>query len=143
MKGFRHTHAIDIRFRDIDTFGHVNNAVVFTYFETARVRYMIEVGVRPPRANMHSFSFISAHINCNFRLPIFYGQKVEVGSRIIRIKRSSLTLEHRLEADGKLAAEGECILVHYDYKNQRSMAISTEMRDLIKSFEDNLEITVE
>ena len=136
VEGFRHVYPIDVRFKDIDVFGHVNNAVVFTYFETARVHYMVDIGVRSAHASMNDLAFIAAHINCNFRLPIFYGQTVEVGSRITKVNRSSLKLEHRLEADGKLAAEGSCILVHYDYTTQRSVPVSIEMRATIKAFEN-------
>lgn len=135
MEGFRHIYPIDVRFKDIDTFGHVNNAVVFTYFETARVHYMVDVGIRSLHANMNDLAFIAAHLSCDFRRPIFYGQTVKVGSRITKVNRSSLQLEHRLEADGELAAEGSCILVRYDYTNQRSLPISAEMRTTIESFE--------
>ena len=135
MEGFRHVIPIEVRFRDIDVFGHVNNAVVFTYIETGRIRYLVDVGIRSPRAGWNDLAFILAHIDCDFRRPILYGQRVEVGSRIVEIKRSSLKLEHRLEADGELAAEGHGILVHYDYAAQSSTLISPEMRARIEAFE--------
>lgn len=135
MEGYRHVYPLDVRFRDIDSFGHVNNAVIITYFETARVHYLVELDLRPARANVLDLAFIAAHISCDFRRPIFYGQNVTVGSRIIEINRSSLRLEHRLEADGQLAAEGHCILVHYDYAQQRSVPISPQIRALIQEFE--------
>jgi acyl-CoA thioester hydrolase len=135
MNGFRHVHPITIRFRDIDALGHVNNAVVFTYIETARVPYMTALGLRPVELPIEDISFIVAHINCDFRQPIFYGQKVEVGTRITNVGRSSMRLEHRVEADGNLVAEGHCILVHYDYHADRSIPISAEMLDKIEAFE--------
>lgn len=135
MQGYRHVHSLEVRFKDIDSFGHVNNAVVITYFETARVHYLVELDLRPVRANVLDLAFILAHISCDFKRPIFYGQKVTVGSRITQINRSSLRLEHRLEADGQLAAEGHCILVHYDYSQQRGVPISPQMRTLIEAFE--------
>ncbi|MBE7551374.1 MAG: thioesterase family protein [Anaerolineales bacterium] len=72
---------------------------------------------------------------CDFRKPIFHGQRVEVGSRIVEIKRSSLRLAHRVEADGELAAEGDGVLVHYDYATQNSTPIPPEMRAKIEAFE--------
>lgn len=135
MKGFRHIYPIDVRFKDIDVFGHANNAVVFTYFETARVNYMVEVGVRSPHANLNDTAFIAAHLSCDFRKPIFFGQKVQVGSRITEVRRSSLKLEHRVEADGELTAEGHCILVHFDYTGQRSIAVPSEMKAKIAEYE--------
>jgi acyl-CoA thioester hydrolase len=135
LEGFRHVCPIEVRFRDVDVFGHVNNVVVFTYIETARVHYLVEVGIRPPRANLLDIAFIVAHLNCDFRRPIYYGQQVEVGSRVTQINRSSFRLDHRVEADGELAAEGYCILVHYDYATQRSVPVPAEMRAKIEAFD--------
>ncbi|GIK40622.1 MAG: acyl-CoA thioesterase [Chloroflexi bacterium] len=135
MDNFRHLTPIEVRFRDLDVFGHVNNGVIFTYIETARIRYLIDVGVRSPQVGWNDLAFILAHINCDFRKPIFYGQRVEVGSRIVEIKRSSLRLAHRVEADGELAAEGDGVLVHFDYVTQSSMPISPEMRAKLEAFE--------
>ena len=40
---FRHRTRVEVRFRDIDAFGHVNNAVVASYVEQARIRYLLDV----------------------------------------------------------------------------------------------------
>ncbi|GAB4411235.1 MAG: thioesterase family protein [Anaerolineae bacterium] len=140
MDGFRHITPIEVRFRDLDVFGHVNNGVIFTYIETARIRYLVDVDIRSPRAGWNDIAFILAHINCDFRQPIFYGQRVEVGSRIVDIGRTSMRLAHRIEADGKLAAEGDGILVHYDYNNQCSTPIPAEMRAKIEAFEQGSKV---
>lgn len=137
MEGFRHVWPIEVRFRDLDVFGHVNNGTLFTYIETARIHYLVDVGIRSPRAGWGDQAFILAHINCDFRKPIVYGQKVEVGSRITQINRSSLRLEHRVEADGELAAEGYGVLVRYDYGTNQSVLISPEMRAKIEAFEQD------
>lgn len=135
MEGYRHVVPIEVRFRDLDVFGHVNNGVIFTFIETARIRYLVDLGIRLPHANWNDIAFILAHINCDFKKPILYQQTVEVGTRMAEISRSSLKLEHRIEADGELAAEGYGILVHYDYTTKRSQVISPEMREKIVSFE--------
>ncbi len=135
MQGFHHLTPIDVRFRDLDAFGHVNNGVIFTFVETARVRYIADLGIRLPQTGWHNLSFILAHINCDFRRPIFYGQKVEVGSRTVELGRSSFKLEHRVEADGELAAEGYGVIVHYDYSAGRSVPLSQDLRVKIEAFE--------
>lgn len=137
MQGFHHITPIEVRFRDLDALGHVNNGVIFTYVETARVRYIAEVGIRLPQTGWQDISFILAHINCDFRRPIFYGQKVEVGSRIVEIGRSSFKLEHRVEAEGELAAEGYGVVVHYNYSAGRSVPLSDELRAKIEAFESS------
>jgi acyl-CoA thioester hydrolase len=126
---------MEVRLRDLDTFGHVNNAVILTYIETGRIRYLVNLDIRSPHAGWNDIAFILAHISYDFRTPIFYGQRVKVGSRITEINRSSLRMEHRVEADGELAVEGYDILVHYDYPGSRSLHISPEMRAKIEAFE--------
>jgi acyl-CoA thioester hydrolase len=135
VDGFRHVVPLEVRFRDIDVFGHVNNATVFTYIETARIRYLVDVGVRSAQANWNTHAFILAHINNNFRKPIFYGQQVEVGSRVTELGRSSFRIEHRVEVNGELAADGYGVLVHYDYANHRSLTVPPDMRAKIETFE--------
>lgn len=134
MEGFRHVVPIEVRFRDLDVFGHVNNAVIFTFIEAARIRFLVDLEIRSPQANWDDLAFILAHINCDFKKPIFYRQMVEVGTRVTEISRSSMKLEHRIEADGELAAEGYGILVHYDYAAGRSRVISPEMQAKIEAY---------
>jgi acyl-CoA thioester hydrolase len=135
MNGFRHLTSIDVRFRDLDMFGHVNNAVILTYVETARVQYLLNLDIRPPRVTWQDVAFILAHLSCDFKKPIFHGQPVEVGSRITKIGRSSLRMKHRVEVAGELAAEVEDVLVHYDYPANRSIPLSAAMRAKIAAFE--------
>ena len=135
MEGFRHVVPIDVRFKDLDVYAHVNNGVFFTYIETARIRYMFDAGIRSPRLKSQELAFILAHINCDFKRPIFYQQHVEVGTRITEIKRSSLRLEHQIEADGEVAATGYGIVVQYDYERKESVPLSAEKRRNIELFE--------
>lgn len=138
MEGFRHVVPIEVRFRDLDVFSHVNNATVFTFIETARIRYLVDVGIRSPKANWNDLAFILAHIDNNFIRPIFYQQQVEVGSRVIEIGRTSFKLEHRVEVEGELASTGHAVLVHYDYTNERKLVIPPEMRTKIEEFEGKM-----
>ncbi|MBN1994397.1 MAG: acyl-CoA thioesterase [Anaerolineae bacterium] len=135
MEGFRHILPIEVRFRDLDAFGHVNNVVILTYVETGRLRYLLDLGLRQPGGGWNDIAFILAHLDCDFRKPVFYGQRVEVGSRVMEIKNSSLLMEHRVEADGQLVAEGYGVLVHYNYAAGQSMPISAEMRARVEAFE--------
>ncbi len=135
MQDFRHVCPIEVRFKDLDVLGHVNNAVILTYAETARVQYAIDVGLHSIQDGWRNLSFILAHISCNFKRPIFYGQTVLVGTRLAEIKRSSLKLVYCIEANGELVAEGEAILVYYDYVANQSMPIPAAMRTKVEAFE--------
>jgi acyl-CoA thioester hydrolase len=135
MEGFRHVVPITVRFRDIDAMGHVNNAVFFTYLETARVDYMRDVVFQLEGRDLTQVGLILAQISCQFQAPIFYGQLVEVGTRVVEMRNSSFIIEHRIEADGQLAALAEAVVVHYDYHAGRSVRIPDEIRARVEAFE--------
>jgi len=135
MKGFRHVTPIAVRFRDIDAMGHVNNAVFFTYLESARVEYMRNVVFGTTSHNLSETGLILARISCDFRQPIFYGQKVEVGTKVAEIRNSSFLIEQRIEADGQLAALAKAVVVCYDYQAGASVRVSDEFRARVEAFE--------
>ena len=139
MEGFRHITPITVRFRDIDALGHVNNAVFFTYLETARVEYMHHVVFQTRARKLSETGLILAKISCEFKKPIFYGQPVEVGTRITEMRNSSFATEQRIEADGKLAALAQGVLVHYDYQADKSVRIPDEFRARVEVFEADRE----
>ena len=73
---FRHRTRVEVRFRDIDAFGHVNNAVVSSYIELARIRYLVDVLQVEPIGVM---PLILANITIDYRSPIFFRDTVEIG----------------------------------------------------------------
>lgn len=135
MEGFRHVTPIAVRFRDIDAMGHVNNAVFFTYLETARVEYMRGVVFRTQSRKLPEAGLILAKISCDFKKPIFYGQPVEVGTRVTQIRNSSFLVEQRIEAGGQLAALSQAVVVRYDYEAGVSVRIPDEYRTRVETFE--------
>jgi len=106
-----------VRFRDVDSFGHVNNAVYSTYLEQARLDALGGLG-----------SVILARVEIDFRAEVNVGEEVEVRSRCSRIGTKSLDLEHEVLAGGRLAAEAKSVLVGYDYETRRSTPLSDELK---------------
>jgi acyl-CoA thioester hydrolase len=135
MEGFRHVTPIAVRFRDIDAMGHVNNAVFLTYLESARVEYMRSAVFGTASRNFSESGLILASISCDFKQPIFYGQRVEVGTQVIEIRNSSFLIEQRIEADGQLAALAKAVVVCYDYQAGKSVRVSDEFRARVEAFE--------
>jgi len=135
MQGFRHVLPMVVRFRDIDALGHVNNAVFFTYLETARVDYMLREILRTQRMAPTDVGLILAQIACQFKAPIYYGQKVEVGTRVVEMRNSSFIIQQQIEADGQMAARSDSVVVCYDYPSGKSVPIPDEFRARVKAFE--------
>jgi acyl-CoA thioester hydrolase len=124
----RHRTPLQVRFRDTDAFGHVNNAVFFTYIELARIRYLLDV--LQPADPFERMPLILARVELDFRSPIMFGEDVEVETGVDRIGRSSIAMRHRMTAgaDRRLVGEAQSVLVTYDYAVARPMPVPDEWR---------------
>ena len=130
---FRHRTRVEVRFRDIDAFGHVNNAVTSTYVEQARVRYLRDVLAVEPVGLM---PLILAMIKLDYVSPICFGDTVEVGSRVDWIGISSIAMSHGLWADdGRELARASSVLVTYDYDQARPMPVPADWRGTLSAHE--------
>jgi acyl-CoA thioester hydrolase len=128
----RFSHPIEVRFRDLDALGHVNNAVYLTYLESARIAYWLHV---TRRSGLDALDMILARVEIDYRSPLSYGEAVDVSVRCASMRRSSFVLEFTAteRAGGRLVAEARKVLVHYDYTASRSLALPEGLRDLLRA----------
>ena len=89
---FKVFKSISTRWMDNDCYGHVNNVVYYSWFDTAVNSYLIEEGVLDPNAGSTIGLVVSS--SCNYFDPISYPQPVDVGIAVTRIGRSSV--EYRI-----------------------------------------------
>ena len=130
---FAHRTTLQVRFRDIDAFGHVNNAVFFSYVEQARIRYLLDV--LAPSEPFDRLPLILARVELDFRSPIYFGTDVTVETRVDRIGRSSIGMSHRMMADGRLVGDVDTVLVTYDYASSAPIPVPDEWRTRIADHE--------
>src|SRR5688572_15458919 len=134
---FRHRTSIQIRFKDIDSMGHVNNANHFTYFELARVKYFEEVVNEPVEWSRRGV--ILAHMSIDYKSPVFLRDVVTVESRVSRFGKSSFDFEYRIICmrDGKevLAATGMSTQVCFDYENNKPFPVPEAWKQRTHQFE--------
>lgn len=132
---FRHRTTLGVRFRDIDAFGHVNNAVFFSYVEQARIRYLLDVLATDEPFDR--LPLILARVELDFRAPIFFGDDVIVETRVDRIGRSSIAMTHRITAGTgeRLVADVDTVLVTYDYKRAAPMPVPADWRARLAAHE--------
>jgi acyl-CoA thioester hydrolase len=133
MEGFRFVRPQEVTFRDLDVFGHVNNAVYLTYIETARIAYMREVlGVE----SLDDLLVIVANVNIDFRSRAALGEVLEVGARTSRIGTKSFDLDHEIRGpDGRLVASAATTLVAIDYRTDTTIPVPREWRERIELYE--------
>lgn len=126
-----------IAWGEMDAFGHVNNTVYFRYFESARANYFHrldmwqfkeETGVGP----------ILASIQCKFKAPLTYPDTISVGTTISDIQADRFTMKYLLVSHKlqRAAAEGEGLIVIYDYQAQKKTPLPDELRQRIMVLEN-------
>ena len=124
-------------FRDLDAFGHVNNAVFFTYFEWARTKMWLEL---TRRSEATDISFIVVRAECDFHHQIAL-EPIEIGVRIGEMRTTSFdtTYEIRKVNGGQLAATGRVVVVLFDWKTQSKVPIGDELRRAVRLFQKEAE----
>jgi acyl-CoA thioester hydrolase len=133
MDGYRHVYAQEVAFRDLDVFGHVNNAVYLTYIENARIGYARQVlGIE----SLEGLLLIVASVKVDFRSRANLGETLEIGSRTTRVGKKSFDLEHEIRSqDGRLVAEVSTTLVAFDYDADTTMPVPPDWRERIENYE--------
>lgn len=122
---------VDVRFRDLDTMGHVNNALYATYLEEARSAYFREViGESLPDVDT-----VLAHLSIDFRAPIELGDAVSVDLVVPDLGESSIPMEYELRTHGSLAATAETVQVVWNRDEGGSKPVPNRWRERIESFE--------
>lgn len=115
-----------LRYGDTDRQGHINNAVFATLFETGRVNVIHEGETKLLKPG---FSFVIARIAIDYRAELFWPGRVEIGTRVKAVGRSSVTFSQALFQDGKLAAMAESVVVQVDASARRPAALGEMVRE--------------
>ena len=138
MSEYRFYHPIEVRYGDLDSQGHVNNAKYLTYFEQARVHYLLHLGLFEPGQSFTNIGIILADAHVTFLASIRFGQPVRVGVRTSRLGNKSMTMEYCLEdaETGQELATGSTVLVAYNYRTNETIPIPEEWREKIVHFEN-------
>jgi acyl-CoA thioester hydrolase len=137
MTKFKHRTPIQIRFKDVDALGHVNNANHLTYFELARMKYSADV-LGPIDWSKNGFILASAKLE--YKRPILLHDQVFVLSRTSKTGTKSFEMEHeiiRIEKDGTetLLASGGNVLVCMEYQTMKTITLPEEWRNKVTTFE--------
>lgn len=131
---FRHRCSVQIRFNDIDMFGHLNNSVYLQFSDYAKSHYFMQMmdGHFDPRR----LGMVVANINCNFYAPTFYEEKIEVLTAVESIATSSLTMEQRIVNEkGDVKCIVRSVMVSFDPNTGESVPVTQQWRDNISAFE--------
>jgi acyl-CoA thioester hydrolase len=124
VEGFDFVHRETVRFRDVDSMGHVNNAVFLTYLEEARIAFLLPLGAEVS-------SMILARVEIDFRAPLRMGDEVEIGVRPATVGTKSFELEYEVRSRDLVAAEAKTVIVSFDYESGRSIEVPESWREAL------------
>jgi acyl-CoA thioester hydrolase len=129
---YRFFHTITTRWKDNDVYGHVNNVVYYSYFDTAVNYYLVSRKVLDiVRTEVVG---IVAETGCRFYASISFPARVDVGIRVARIGRSSVRYEIGVFQDDEdiASAEGYFVHVYVDRAGMRPAPIPEPVRRVLQ-----------
>jgi YbgC/YbaW family acyl-CoA thioester hydrolase len=120
-----------LRFGDTDRQGHVNNAVFTTLLETGRVEMLYggATALSDPGC-----SFVIARLELDFIAEMMWPGRIDIGTRVQSIGRSSVRLEQALFQGDRLSAWSESVVVQVDETTRKSQAFSESAIEKLKRF---------
>ncbi|KAF1042325.1 MAG: hypothetical protein GAK35_02803 [Herbaspirillum frisingense] len=129
--GFRHFHPIRTRWMDNDVYGHVNNVVYYSWFDTAVNHYLVTSGVLDIERSTVIGLVIETH--CNYFASVAFPDQLEVGVRVAHVGRSSVRYEIGIfkVGDETASAQGHFVHVYVDRASRRPVEIAAAMREAL------------
>ncbi|BBK34370.1 acyl-CoA thioester hydrolase [Stella humosa] len=126
--GYGHFRQVPTRWMDNDVYGHVNNVVYYSYFDTVVNLYLVHAGGLDFAAG--PVIGIVAESMCRFRKALAYPEVIDAGLRVGRLGNSSVRYEIGLfrAGDDEAAAEGHFVHVFVDRESRRPTPIPPAMR---------------
>ncbi len=121
---------------DMDAFQHVNNAMYFRYFEDARIEYFSQAGLIEHK-DKTQLGPILASTSCNFRAPLTFPDTIQIAAVIDEFRRKTFRMKYFVYSEklAQVAAEGEGLIVYYDYAHEKSCEIPEVILSAIQSIQ--------
>ncbi len=137
LEKYAFVHSREVQWGEMDALGHVNNTVYFRYFETARVKYFEAIGF-DDLAFDETVGPILASLSTDYRKPVEYPDTVHLGTAVTDMGNSRFDMEYTLVSESmeEVAAEGECVLVSYDFAEEEPVRVPQELRNKIEEFQN-------
>lgn len=134
-ESFHHRLPVQIRFNDVDSYGHVNNNAYFAYYDLGKQDYLTTVLKVDYRSS--EVVPVIAHISADFIAPVFYGAPIEIETRVSHVGNKSFTLEQRAinTKRDEIVCTSTTVMVCFNLKTQQSADLPQAYRQAIEAFE--------
>ena len=119
---------------EMDLFGHINNVSYFKYIQASRVNLWENTGMQTYFRD-HNLGPALAKTECRFLKPLFYPGNIRIECFVKQIRTTSFQLHHFIYNDsGELCAEGEDVIVFFDYKLHKKVPLTEELRKQLEPY---------
>lgn len=132
--GYRHIIPLQIRFNDVDKFGHVNNTIHFQFYDTAKTDYIATVC---KDVDWERLAIVVVKIEADFISQIKGNNHIAGRTRITKIGNKSFHLEQDIVDTDTQEVKSRCtsIMVLYDLEHQQTIPLPEEWRQAISNYE--------
>jgi acyl-CoA thioester hydrolase len=129
---YRHYHRIATRWIDNDAYGHVNNVVYLSWFDTVVNEYLIRSHALDPQHGAVIGLVVETH--CRYLAPLSFPQPIDAALRVARIGRSSVRYEIAIfaEADDSARAQGHFVHVYVDRTTRKPTLLPAALREALQ-----------
>jgi acyl-CoA thioester hydrolase len=123
--GLEHNIRVQLRWRDMDMLGHLNQSVYHELLEEGRIALIADL-MRRVGEEHASGGYVVAHVDLDYHAEVRKDHgEVEITVRVSRVGTSSIDLEHEVRLpDGRLAASGKTVLVAWDLASRTKRGLS-------------------
>ena len=137
---FKHSLPVQIRFSDVDQFGHMNNSVYFSLYDLAKTTYLRDV-MGGEELNWQDVAMVVANVNANFYAPVFFNDDLVIQTTTVHWGQQSFTLFQRAVNLAKQEVKCECrtVMVGYNMRTMQAELIPEKWKQSICAFEKKTE----
>ncbi|EGJ70348.1 thioesterase superfamily protein [Bacteroides coprosuis DSM 18011] len=131
---FKHILPIQLRFNDIDQFGHVNNSVYFSFYDLGKTNYFASVC---PNVDWNKDAIMVVHLEIDFIEQIYSTNQIAVQTAVTEIGNKSFHLYQEVidQRTKKIKCSCKSVMVTYDLTSHNSKELTEEWKDAICAFE--------
>ncbi len=135
MDGFNFIIPYTVRVVDVNYGAHVANSAVLNFFQDARIAYLKSLGDYSEMDIGKGCGIILPEAHVKYLAEMFLGDELVIGARITNVSRSSFTMCYRIERDGEATAEGETVLICFDYEKRKPRRLDAVFIEKVAAFE--------
>lgn len=132
---FRHKTPVQLRFNDVDAFGHINNSVYFALYDLAKTEYLRDVS--DPDFTRKDIRPVVANVNADFIHPVYYGDNIEIQTAVTHLGNTSFVISQQaIDIDKKrVVCKCRTVMVCFSVSKQAPVTLPDELREQFKKYE--------